>query len=437
MGQGPVERGAPLPRKASLGAQLAPVSEDEAKAAQIAPGEGAKVLRVLPGQTAEGLKLKDGDILVSIAGQKVSSRAAVGPIILSLPAGKAIEVQVRRAGALVKLSGVLQEKPKQVEPGAQVVYDQVVSKGKRIRVIATHPDGAGPFPTVFLIGGIGAYSVDGDFGAIPYGNTMGPLAKLGYATLRIDKPGLGDSEGPAYADLLFDDEFDAYLQALRLAKTMPFIDKNRIAVFGHSMGGAFGPLLAKEESLAGIAVSGTISKTWTEYWLENSRRQSLLGGSAPQDVDDEMRQLSAACHYLFNEGLSPRETIAKAPALAGVVNGLSPDGKTMSGVGVAFFQQLAKKNLVAAWMKTDAKVLTLWGENDFVSTRWDHEFVADILNAKKAGSAEFKVVPNSDHGFSQTTSMKDSLAKWGRGGSFNPNIVDILKEWLGRVLAKG
>lgn len=430
-----VERGAPLPRKPSFGAQIGPLSEDEAKAAGLPATGGAKIMRLLPGQTAEAVGLKVGDILVSIEGKKLETRALLTPTLNAIGASKPVQFEVLRDGKVIPVKGTLRERPKQKEDGFKVVYDQVLSKGKRIRVIATHPEGKGPFPTVFLIGGIGAYSVDGDWEGVAYGTTMGPISKAGYATVRIDKPGQGDSEGPAYTELLFDDELDAYLQSLRLAKTLPFVDKEKIAIFGHSMGGAFGPILAAQEPVKAIAVNGTVTKTWVEYQLENTRRQSLLAGGDPVALDGEMKTLAAVSHYLFNEGLSPKETKEKHPHLAAAVDAMTPDGKTMSGVGLPFFQQLAKKNLVEAWCKTDAKVLALWGENEFISTKWDHEFLADILNARKPGQAEFKILPQSDHGFKKTTSVKDSFQRWGQpGGEFNPNVVETLKEWFAKVL---
>lgn len=429
-----VERGAPLNRKGALGAQLAPATADEAKAAGKAAA--VKISNVLPGLTAEKAKIQAGDLLLSVAGKAVATTAEVGPIILQQSSGKPIKFEVFRGGQTVTLEADLAEKPRQKEDGFKVVYDQVMSKGKRIRMIITHPEGKGPFPTLFLIGGIGAYSVDGDFGSIAYGNVIGPIAKAGFATVRIDKPGQGDSEGPAYTDLLFDDELDAYIQAVRLAKTIPVIDANKIAIWGHSMGGCFGPLLAAEEKIAGLSVNGTLAKTWVEYMAENVRRQSLLGGGTPGQVDQQMRGQTALAHLIYNEGMSPADAIAKYPQWAEVIKGSYPDGKTYSGVGIAFFQQLAKKNLMAAWEKADTKVLVTYGENDFLSGREDHEFIVNSVNALRPGTAEFKLLTNSDHGFFETTSQKDSMTRWRAGGKkFNPSIVTTLEEWLKRILA--
>lgn len=423
-----VERGAPLPRKASLGAQLGVVSPEQAKQFN-APVGSVDIVRVIPGTTAEALGLEVNDVLLSLNGAKTPTVAAALSQLRKVNGGDTLKVKILRGGATIERSGKAVERPRQKGDGIVVAYDQVVSLGKRIRVIETHPEGAGPFPTIFWIGGIGAYSLDGEYPGIAYGNIMGPLSKE-YAIVRIDKPGQGDSEGPEYTDLGFDTELDAYLQALRLTKTLGFVDSKRIAIVGHSMGGVFAPLVASQEPVAAIAACATISKTWNEYMLENTRRQSLLGGASPDAVDQELVEMSAICDHLFNEQMKPADIAKKYPALKNRLNGIIPDGKTYSGVGIRFFQQLAKRNLPAAWLKVDAKVAAIWGENDFISTRYDHEFIADMMNKKHPGSAEFILVPHSDHGFFNTDSFADSLQKWGRGGKFNPNIIQILGDWL-------
>lgn len=425
-----IERGQPMPRRAVLGVQL-----DAATAQDSAENVGkTKIVRVNPGTTAESIGLKAGDIVLTLNGKEMKVPADLTPILRLINGGDTMKVTVLRAGKTVNLEGKAIERPKQKGDGLVVEYDQVVSQGKRIRVIATHPTGNGPFPTIFWIGGIGAYSLDGEYANIAYGNVMGPLSKE-YAIVRIDKPGMGDSEGPIYSELLFDVEQDAYLQAVRLAKTLPFVNKDKIAIVGHSMGGVFGPLVAEKEKVAGLAVSGTLVKTWMEYILENSRRQSLLAGAKPEDVDQQMIGVAAVGQHLFYEDMAPADIIAKYPSLKAAVNSQTPDGKTYSGVGLPFWQQLAKKNLAGAWMKTDAKVIALWGVSDFISTRADHEFIAEIMNQKSPGSAEFVPVPNSDHGFFNNATMKDSMQKWGRpGNAFNPNIIEILSEWLKKTI---
>jgi len=426
-----------LARKGVFGAAFAPVTEAEAKAAEVPVNTAAKVSRVTPGLTAAAIDVKVGDIIVSFAGEAYKGPALIQRFIKRNPSGAPLTVEVLRDAKKVKLSGKLVERPRQKEEGMDVLYTSVTSKGKMIRMIVTSPKGKTANPTLFLIGGIGAYSVDGDFAATAYGNVLGPIARKGYAIVRIDKPGQGDSEGPDYGDLLFDDECDAYLQALKLAKTLPMVDKDRIAIFGHSMGGAFGPLVAAQEKVAGVATYGTMSKTWLEYQLENIRRQSLLAGASATDVDKMMHAQAEVNFYIFGKGMALEDVRKQHPELSEALNEFAPDGKTYSGVGIPFFQQLATKNLPEAWAKAGCDVLAMYGENDFITCEADHRFIADTVNAASPGKGEFQLVPQSDHGFTKTTSQKDSLTNWGKGGTFNPAVIDVLGTWLEKVIGKG
>lgn len=384
---------------------------------------------------AKQLRLEANDILVKLAGVPVKAPAEVGRALRTVLPGEKLTAEVRRGEQTLTLEAAMQSRPFVKEDGMTVVYDQVKVGDRRIRVIFTHPEGKGPFKTVFLIGGIGAYSVDAPFASAPYGTILGPLAKAGYAIVRVEKPGQGDSEGPAYPEVLFEDELAGYIAGLRLAKTMPFIDKDRIAIFGHSMGGTFGPLAAAQEPVAGLAVGGTLARTWFEYQIENTRRQIMLGGTSAAAADQFMRPVAAINHLLFNEQMSVAEIREKRPDLAPFLAQLSPDGKTMSGVGIPFFQQLAKRNLGEAWAKVNVPTLVLYGANDFVSSEEDHLLIRNIVNQRKEGLAEYVRLANSDHGFFQTESPADSMRRWGQpGGTFNPNVVDTLKAWLEKTL---
>ena len=218
LGLAQFEKGMPLPRKAFFGAQLSPLSPEKAKTMKVSPAS-VEVARVIPGSSAEVMKLKVGDVILSLNGKKTPTVPEFMGLMRTMYAGKPLSTKVLRDGQNLELSGTSVERPMQKGDGFTVEYSQVLSQGKRIRVIATHPNGNGPFPTIFMIGGIGAYSTDGEFGSIAYGNILGQLAKE-YAIIRTEKPGQGDSEGPIYSELLFDTELDAYVQSMRLTKSL-------------------------------------------------------------------------------------------------------------------------------------------------------------------------------------------------------------------------
>jgi hypothetical protein len=429
-----IERGEPLLRRPALGMQIRPLTLETAQGAGLTEAKGVLIGTITEGLSAQKWGLQTGDILTKLAGEPVTAAADVTRILASLKTGQEVAVEFIRGRDIRTARAPLAPRPFMKADGFRVHYDQVVSQGKRIRVIATHPATPGPHPTIFMIGGIGQYSIDGDYATTGYGNVLASFADR-YTIIRVDKPGQGDSEGPAYSELGFGQEEDAYLQALRLAKTFEFVDPQRIAIFGHSMGGCFGPFVASQEKVAGVAVYGTLTKTWTEYLLENSRRQMALGGGAPGDVNNALRDLAQVSHHVFIEGLSPQQIIERRPELADAVRGNIPDGRTYSGVGLGFWRELAARNLSGAWLNVDAKVLAMWGENEFIATQWDHEEIARIVNGVRPGTAEYKMVAGSDHGFFKTTSALDSMTRWGQGAEFNPEVIRVLDEWLKRTLA--
>jgi pimeloyl-ACP methyl ester carboxylesterase len=414
-----VQRGAPLPRKGFLGVATA-----------TAPN-GLKVSRVFPGGSGEKLGLKADDVLTLVNGQRLTDPAKLVALVKTLHRGDKIEVRYLHDGKVTTASAPLAERPRQTEQNLDVIYDQVQSLNKRIRVIITKPKGEGKFPTLFLIGGIGSYSVDAPFSSMPYGNVIGPIANAGYVTVRIDKPGQGDSEGPAdYKNLSFNVEADAYLQALRLAKTLPCVDPNKIVIYGHSMGGCFAPVVASEEPVKAVIANGTLFKSFTEYMLENTRRQAELSQTPEDQLDSDQKQLDALMYFVFDLSETPASVIKNHPELAAFAKQTFSDGETYSGVGIPFFRELNHINLPKAWSGVKADVLALYGENDFLSGRDDHERIAAYVNKLRPGTAEFKLLPLTDHVFAKTTSMRDSMDKWGKASEFNPLIVQTLLDYL-------
>lgn len=420
------DRGAPLQRKATFGAQFAPNENMK----------GLKIVRVLPKLSAESSGIKENDIILKADGKALAQTSDFVAIMSKKYAGDKIQIELQSGEKKLTKDIVLLGRPKQQSTESMVVeYDQVVSQGKRIRMILTHPAKKGKVPVIFLIGGIGAYSSDGEFSTIPYGNFLARFQEEGWATVRIDKPGQGDSEGPIYSSLTFNSELDAYRQALKSLSRYDYLDLDRVFIFGHSMGGAFGPILGRENRFAGVIVSSTFVKSWAEYFMESLRFQLGLGGTPESEISEIIRQASAFQHYMFYEGLTVSQMLKKDPSLKQIVTILSPDQLTYSGVGFPFFKELSQHDLAADWAKVDSKVLVLCGENDFIATVGDHPIIERIVNQAHPGNAKYVSLPKSDHGFFLTESFTDSRNKWGRpGNTFNPVVLETITGWVKDIL---
>src|SRR5256885_12977737 len=103
------------------------------------------------------------------------------------------------------------------------------------------------------------------------------LAQLpGFCLFRVDKQGVGDSEGVC-AENDFASELAGYRAAFRALKNYDFIDSNRAYILGISNGGGFAPLVpesdAEQAQVRGYLSVGGWATTWFEHMLEIERRR--------------------------------------------------------------------------------------------------------------------------------------------------------------------
>ncbi len=190
-----------------------------------------------------------------------------------------------------------------------------------------------------------------------------------------------------------------------------------------------------ETKVVATIVSGTTFRTWAEYTMENTRRQSGLAGATSADIDREIKTRTALFHYYFNDRLDPDAIAKKSPALQELVKQDFRDKDSWAGRSHEFWREVNDVNLPATWEKASGKVLALWGDGEFISGEIDHTMLEAWVNKLRPGTAKYVRVPQSDHAFSFATSPADSLAKWGKPeAKFNPNVIDIVHDWLASAL---
>jgi uncharacterized protein len=107
-----------------------------------------------------------------------------------------------------------------------------ISDGLRIAAILQRPEGARRFPAFVLLHGFGS-NKSGAWLKI----AADLMATWGYATLRIDFRGCGESEG-ARARVICLEQVEDTKNAVSYLQSRADIDATRIGVFGHSFGAA-------------------------------------------------------------------------------------------------------------------------------------------------------------------------------------------------------
>jgi pimeloyl-ACP methyl ester carboxylesterase len=301
------------------------------------------------------------------------------------------------------------KRPLEQHPGVETVAGAVEGPGGlRLRTITTVPPGALRLPAVFVVGWLSCDSVE--LGPNPRGVdrlVQDVVRKSKTLVFRMDKPGVGDSEGDC-ARTDFVTELDAYRRAFAVFQRHPRVDPARVILLGISNGGGFSPLVAGDWPVAAYVSVDGWSKTWFEHMVELERRRLALAGTEPGRIDAAMKPL-AEFHavYLFDR-LTPAQVVERRPHLKGVWYD-KPDSQY--GRPARFYQQLQDLDLAAAWSKVRVPTLVVWGEYDWIMDRGDQEQIVRLVGP----SARLLVVPRADHSFSQHPDPVAAFRNMGEG----------------------
>jgi pimeloyl-ACP methyl ester carboxylesterase len=133
-----------------------------------------------------------------------------------------------------------------------------------------------------------------------------------YATVRMDKPGVGESQGDcAKAD--FESEMGGWRAAFDAMPKYDFIDLDRVFVIGLSNGGGFSPLAARDHPVRGFISCGSWGRTWYEHMLELERRRLTAPERSPAEVNAAVKAFTEFYALDLMKGMSPAQVLALHP----------------------------------------------------------------------------------------------------------------------------
>jgi uncharacterized protein len=425
-----------LPRRIQLGTQVQPVTEETRQSLGLRNTRGVQVGMVSPDSTASESGIITGDVILALGDRNVANPASFVETVSGLRAGKDLEIRLNRGGKELVLVAKPKELPRESSNELELEYASVVGKNGRQRTVLSMPKGKSKLPAFVLLSGLGNGPSEHPT-ADPLGlkGVAYELNQRGFAVLRVDKPGCGDSQGGPAKDVDFESVVDGYVAGVRELKKHPRIDPDQVFLFAASMGGLQAPLVALREPVKGISVFGAMSCNWPEYMLSTTRRQMKLSGAGAGEIEQVAKLESAGWHYLSHENLSPDAIAEKHLELVDWVENSWSEGKYFSGIHYSFFQQLCHTNVASAWEKFDGSVLAMWGESDFVTTAEDHEYLAYIANQKNAGRGEFKKIAGVDHNLRLAANV-EAATKAPSSEPATHLVVAIIDEWAQKLVRK-
>ncbi len=355
-------------------------------------------------------------------GVRARHRAALTILFLAIAMGLCAEELPRKA-----------KTPLETYPGAGVIYESITTPdGKRLRTIVTKPrDAKGKVPVIFVAGWLSCDSVEASADTKDEsGLVFRGLAQLPeFALFRMDKQGVGDSEGVC-TETDFESELAGYRAAFRALKNYDFLDTKKIYMLGISNGGGFAPLVpesdAEQAQVRGYISVGGWVKTWFEHMLEIERRRFALMGKSPGEINDCMKEAATLYHEWLIKGRSVDDILKEQPKLAD----FWPEGEDhahLYGRPLGFYQQLQQLNLAAAWSRVKVPTYVLRGAFDWIMSREDSELITAYVN-KNGDLASFYEIPNTGHTFQHYLSLADAFK--GKSAPFDPKVIALLADWL-------
>jgi pimeloyl-ACP methyl ester carboxylesterase len=313
--------------------------------------------------------------------------------------------------------------------GRVVEYASVVSaRGHRVRTITTRPPAPGRLPVIVFIPWLSCDSAESPRGPTDGWSRMLHAVASGVDAVfvRVDKPGVGDSEGDCSRTTL-EDDLAAYRAAIRAAIERTDVDPSRLTLFGGSIGGALAPLLAREFKAHVIVSVAGFSRTWGEHILAHERRRLTLSGSTPAQVNAALRGFVEFYALYLDSGMTPAQVVAQHPELKAIWYD-APEHQY--GRHARYFQEVQAQNVEAAWDAVRIPTLVLWGEYDWIMGRADQERIVEIVNANTPGLAQLAIIPGMNHHFERFTTPLKAFRE--EGGTYAEDATALLVDWLRR-----
>ncbi len=268
---------------------------------------------------------------------------------------------------------VLEALPHETCPDGHVSYDSIEVDGVRLRTITALPvRRVGPVPAVLLLPDLACVSQD--LALVPGQPVRAIVARLvaaGVASMRVERPGLGDSEGGPCEALGWHDEVNLHRVALAALASHSAVDPDQLCLFGHGVGGTQAPLVAAEERARRVIVFGTCARRWSACV-----RRSAAG----RDGDP----------------LALAQLLTRARA----------------GRSERYTDELEAIDLPAAWRALQADVLVLHGGRDDLTDPADARALAELLARRSHGAASYLEIADADRSLgcrSDPTAPDDAL----------------------------
>ena len=258
------------------------------------------------------------------------------------------------------------------------------------------------YPAIVLLSGSEPDDRDNTFGAHKLFKVLADyLTNQGFAVLRTDDRGVGDTEGD-FKNAAFNDLVEDAAAAVRFLKTRPEVDTTKIGLLGHSEGGLVAPALAAgDKTIRFLVLMAAPAIRYKEIIVQQLKNNKICGVNAATTDSTFLNNLA--------EGIM---------------------------TSTAGYQSLSDYEPGATLAKLKIPVLALNGDKDLqVAAQQNIPVIESSL--KKARNKNFKtlILKGLNHTFQTCIRCTYNEAPFLEQ-TISPEALNIIGEWLNKSVNK-
>jgi len=239
------------------------------------------------------------------------------------------------------------------EEGITVSHILYASDKSKMEGLLFKPHGDGPFPALIMIHGYGA-------DCFLFKDSGKGYGKINYVVLAPSMIGFGRSKG--YSDFGGPKTLKGLSDGIEYLKSLPYVDKNKIVIYGFSRGAHAASLLITQSKDVKAAV--------------------LIGG---------IYDFEKHYNYIYTREPKTRKLIEDE-------------------VGVSK-KEWAKRSVINYIENIECPIFIIHGEKDERSSTEQANLLADALS-KKQKAFELFIVPGADHGLRGISGIKEKMLQF-------------------------